>query len=256
MGSSSLVLRSTARTIVRSSTPSGLAATAGMIWRLSGRAKRTVNEPSGRSFTPWFFDYDEDGWLDLWVPAYDATPADLAADLLDRPFACQPPRLYRNNGDGTFTDRATEAGLHHPYRPMGANFGDLDNDGWLDIYLGTGDPEFTSLMPNVMLRNDRGRRFLDVTQATRLGHLQKGHGIGFADFDGDGDQDILHQLGGFLRGDRFHNALFLNPGPGGRFLHVSLVGTYRSQFDRVIRTESFGSLLARLREKDRVADAR
>jgi len=183
-----------------------------------------VIEPSGRSFVPWFFDYDEDGWLDLWVPAYDATPADLAADLQGQPFACQPPRLYHNNHDGTFTDVAAQANLAHPYRPMGANFGDIDNDGWLDIYLGTGDPEFTSLMPNVMLWNDHGLRFLDVTQETRLGHLQKGHGIAFADFDGDGDQDIFHQLGGFVRGDRFHSALFLNPGHGGHFLDVSLVG--------------------------------
>jgi hypothetical protein len=183
-----------------------------------------VTEPAGRSFVPWFFDVDEDGWLDLWVPAYDASPADLAADLLGQPLQCHLPRLYRNNRDGTFTDVAQVMGLHHPYRPMGASFGDLDNDGWLDMYLGTGDPELTSLMPNVALWNDRGRRFLDVTHATRLGHLQKGHGVGFADLDGDGDQDVFHQLGGFLRGDRFHDALFVNPGHGGHHLHVSLVG--------------------------------
>ena len=55
MGSSSLVLRSTARTIVRSSTPSGLEAVAGMIWRASGMLKRTVKEPSGRTWigSPW-----------------------------------------------------------------------------------------------------------------------------------------------------------------------------------------------------------
>ena len=50
---------------------------------------------------------------------------------------------------------------------MGANFGDLDNDGFLDFYLGTGAPSFATLVPNCMFRNDGGRRFLDVTDATR-----------------------------------------------------------------------------------------
>ena len=108
---------------------------------------------------------------------------------------------------------------------MGANFGDIDNDGFLDIYLATSDPGFETLMPNVMLRNDGGMRFENVTTSGGLGHLQKGHGICFADFDHDGDQDIYHQLGGFFPGDKFHNALFLNPGGGGRFLAVELRGT-------------------------------
>ena len=72
---------------------------------------------------------------------------------------------------------------------MGANFGDLDNDGFLDVYLGTGTPSLAALMPNFMLKNDAGRRFPDVTEATGTGHLQKGHGVAFADFDNDGDQE-------------------------------------------------------------------
>ena len=183
-----------------------------------------LTEPKGRSFAPWFFDYNNDGWLDIWVGAYDAPVASIAADYLGLPHHTNAPCLYRNNGDGTFTNVAERMGLDHPYLPMGANFGDLDNDGFLDIYLGTGDPDYRTLVPNVMLRNDRGERFQDVTVSGGFGHLQKGHGIAFADLDNDGDQDIYHELGGFLVGDKFGNAMFLNPGHGNHFLDVKLVG--------------------------------
>ncbi len=62
---------------------------------------------------------------------------------------------------------------------MGANFGDLDNDGWLDIYLGTGEPSYEALLPNRMFRNHNGKDFQDVTTSGGFGHLQKGHGIAF-----------------------------------------------------------------------------
>jgi hypothetical protein len=193
--------------------------------------------PRGRSFTTWFFDYDNDGWLDLFVAGYDAKVEDIAADYLGLPFQASRPALYHNNGDGTFSNEVLRAGLNHAYLPMGANFGDMDNDGFLDMYLGTGDPEYESLMPNIMLRNDGGSRFQDVTFSAGLGHLQKGHGVAFADLDNDGDQDIYHQLGGFFPGDKFRNALFLNPGNGNHFLHVELVGTEsnRSGFGARIR---------------------
>ena len=177
-----------------------------------------------RSFAPWFFDYDNDGWLDLFVGAYDAKVEDVARDYQGLPHDGSSPSLYHNNGDGTFTDVAPEMGLDRPYLPMGASFGDVDNDGFQDIYLGTGNPGFETLVPNVLLRNDRARRFVDATTAAGLGHLQKGHGIAFADFDHDGDQDIYHQLGGFYPGDAFANALFLNPGGTGHYLKLRLVG--------------------------------
>ena len=107
---------------------------------------------------------------------------------------------------------------------MGSNFGDLDNDGFLDIYLGTGRPSYSYLMPNVLLRNEGGRRFEDVTAATGTGHLQKGHGVAFADWDRDGDADIFLEAGGAVPGDRAHNVLFQNPGYGHHWLTVKLVG--------------------------------
>ncbi|MEZ6087377.1 MAG: VCBS repeat-containing protein [Pirellulaceae bacterium] len=77
---------------------------------------------------------------------------------------------------------------------MGANFGDLNNDGFPDFYLGTGYPNYEALMPNLMYLNQAGKRFADVTTVGGFGHLQKGHGIAFADIDNDGDQDIFSEM--------------------------------------------------------------
>jgi len=94
---------------------------------------------------------------------------------------------------------------------MGLNYGDLDNDGWLDFYAGTGNPDFHTLVPNRMFRNDGGRRFQDVTTAGNFGHLQKGHGIAWGDVDNDGDLDIFEQMGGAYQADRAYSALYQNP---------------------------------------------
>jgi hypothetical protein len=185
-----------------------------------------VAKPIGRTFACWFFDQDEDGRLDLWLGGYQTNIEDLAAAALGEPYECIYPCLYRNQGDGTFVDRARELGLARPMLPMGVNFGDIDFDGWHDLYLGTGEPGLKSLMPNVMLWSEGGKRYRDVTAATGLGQLQKGHGIAFVDFDGDGDQDIYHQLGGFFPVDKYRSALYENPGgSGNRWLYLSLVGT-------------------------------
>ena len=184
-----------------------------------------VHEPQEASFATWFFDYNNDGWLDLFVAAYDCSLADITADYLGQEHKGVLPCLYENDGQGGFKNVATDRGLNHPYLPMGANFGDLDNDGFLDIYLTTGRPNFKTLVPNVMLRNDAGSRYQDVTTSGGFGHLQKGHGVAFADIDNDGDQDIYHQLGGFYPGDRYHNVLFENPGHGNHFLFVRTVGS-------------------------------
>ncbi len=107
---------------------------------------------------------------------------------------------------------------------MGSNYGDLDSDGWLDIYLGTGNPELSTLLPNRAFRNVDGRFFQDVTTSAGFGHLQKGHGVSFGDLDNDGDQDIYHVVGGAYEGDRFRNALFQNPGHGNHWIALKLEG--------------------------------
>ena len=164
------------------------------------------------SFVSWFFDYDNDGWLDLFVNGYAGDVSDVANDTLGLPHEGTTPALYRNAGDGTFTDVTHAAGLAHVYLAMGSNFGDLDSDGFLDIYIGTGKPSYETVVPNVMLRNIDGIRFENVSVNGGFDRMEKGHGIAFNDIDHDGDQDVYHQLGGMYPGDRSGNVLFMNPG--------------------------------------------
>jgi hypothetical protein len=145
-------------------------------------AEAGVTEPID-SFPTWFWDYDNDGWLDIFVSGYYVPFGAVAADYLGLPTNAERPRLYRNNRDGTFTDVTRACRLYKVLFTMGCNFGDLDNDGFLDFYLGTGDPDFRSLMPNRMFRNAEGKYFQDVTTSGGFGHLQKGHGVSFGDLD-------------------------------------------------------------------------
>jgi FG-GAP-like repeat/ASPIC and UnbV len=183
-----------------------------------------VTEPR-QSFATWFWDYDNDGWEDIFVAGYHAsTLADIPALYLGMRNGAEMPRLYHNNHDGTFRDVTKQVGLDRVALVMGANFGDLDNDGFLDCYLGTGEPDYRALLPNRMFRNAGGKRFLDVTTSGGFGHLQKGHAISFADFDNDGDQDVFAKMGGAYEGDTAHSVLFENPGHGNHWLSLSLEG--------------------------------
>ncbi len=193
-----------------------------------------LDEPMN-TFPTWFWDYNNDGWLDIFVSEFDfltKTQAklppvyNLAAHKLGKEVQQGKPRLYRNRGDGTFEEVAAESGLDEVLYTMGSNFGDLDNDGWLDMYLGTGDPEYSTLVPNKAFRNAEGKFFQDVTSTTGLGHLQKGHAIALADLDQDGDQDIYANMGGAYEGDVYRNALFENPTQGSNhWLKIRLEGT-------------------------------
>ena len=150
------------------------------------------------SFSCWFWDYDNDGRLDLFVNDYAARLADWSAIAIGRPTdPADHPRLYQNLGSAGFRDVTREVGLDTVALPMGMTIGDIDNDGYLDIYLGTGRLAYSAaLMPNMMYKNVDGQRFEDVTESSGTGHLQKGHGVSFADWDCDGDLDLFVELGG------------------------------------------------------------
>lgn len=194
-------------------------------WRFTEVAETAgVAEPV-MSFPCWFWDYDQDGWLDIMVFGYSIqNSGDIAADYLGLPHRAEKPRLYRNRGDGTFEDVTAAAGLDTVLHTMGCNYGDLDNDGWPDFYAGTGDPDFATLLPSRMFRNDAGRRFQDVTTAGGFGQLQKGHGVAFGDVDNDGDQDVYSVVGGVFEADHYPNQLFANPGNGNHRLTLELEG--------------------------------
>ncbi|HEY6899976.1 MAG TPA: CRTAC1 family protein, partial [Puia sp.] len=168
------------------------------------------------TFPTWFWDYDNDGWPDIFVCGYriDGTlaKAEAAAALRVPVPGMTTMYLYHNNHDGTFTNVTAGQGMDKPVFGMGSNFGDIDNDGWLDCYLGTGNPDLESLSPNRLFRNNAGHGYVDVTRSARVGNLQKGHGVAFADLDNDGDEDIFIKMGGAFKGDGYYNSLYMNPG--------------------------------------------
>jgi FG-GAP-like repeat/PPIC-type PPIASE domain/ASPIC and UnbV len=177
------------------------------------------------SFATWFFDYDNDGWPDLFVTSYYSFTVDqVMRSYLGQPFSAETLKLYRNLHDGTFEDVTTQVGLDKVFMPMGANFGDVDNDGFLDIYLGMGQPSFADLMPHVLLRNKEGKSFVDITASSGTGEIHKGHGISFADLERNGHEDILAEIGGSVPSDKHTMRVFRNPGNDNDWINVRLTG--------------------------------
>ena len=205
--------------------------------------KLGVTEPR-HGYSCWFWDYDNDGRLDLFVIEFVGDVGDVAASALGLPPSLKShPRLYRNLGPEGFRDVSAEAGLDRVMLGMGSSFGDIDNDGFLDFYLGTGRPGYSALMPNLLFKNMAGRRFEDVTTSSGTGHLQKGHGVSFADYDDDGDLDLLVAAGGAVPGDRAYDLLFQNPGHDGHWLKLKLAGgrTNRAALGAKIRADVVGA---------------
>ena len=189
-----------------------------------------LRDESGNSFTTWFWDYDNDGWLDIFVCDYTFQKSLAyyeAAEALKQPFGkAGTIYLYHNSHNGKFTNVSAAAKLQKTTFSMGGNFGDINNDGFLDMYLGTGNPNYKSLVPNKMFLNQQGKTFADVTTSARVGNLQKGHGVSFADLDNDGDQDIYIEMGGAYVGDGYPSSLYLNPGQStNNWICLNLHGT-------------------------------
>lgn len=157
-------------------------------------------------------DFDSDGDLDIFTASlapWEHVLAGYRPDYKPGPLD-NIPRFYRNKGDGTFADESLTSGLRYPLGVMSGSAADLDNDGYPDILLGTGNPELRRQEPNIFYHNRGGRGFEDLTRLTGLGSLCKGHGVTFLDWDRDGDLDSFVELGGFFHGDWCESAFYLN----------------------------------------------
>jgi hypothetical protein len=176
------------------------------------------------SFATWFFDYDNDGWPDLFVDSYLMVVDETVRTYVGMPHNAETLKLYRNKHDGTFEDVTEQVGLDKVYMPMGGNFGDLTNDGFLDIYLGSGNPNLTALVPYVLFKNKDGKFFVDITQSSGTGEWHKGHAVVFADLTRQGNVDILTRVGGAIPSDAHNVRVFENPGNKNDWLNVRLVG--------------------------------
>jgi hypothetical protein len=141
------------------------------------------NGASPRKFMPetmggggLIFDYDADGWPDIFLVD--------SGSLVDPEAASRAGhRLYRNNLDGTFSDVTTGSGIGMSGFGMGACAADYDNDGQVDLYV-------TSFGPNVLYRNAGSGRFVDVTPTAGVGTPLWSASCAFGDIDNDGDADL------------------------------------------------------------------
>ena len=176
------------------------------------------------SFSTWFFDYDNDGWPDIFVASYFSSVEQAVRSYLGLPVSVETAKLYRNLHNGTFQDVTAQVGLDKVFMPMGSNFGDLDNDGFLDMYLGMGNPSFAALMPHALLRNEDGKAFVNITASSGTGELHKGHGIAIADIERNGQEDIISANGGAVPADKHTLRLFQNPGNQNDWINIRLTG--------------------------------
>lgn len=141
-----------------------------------------TNIVEGTGSGAMFFDYDGDGWLDIYLPSPCWTKA--VSDNRSRRLRGKLyNRLYRNNGDGTFRDVTSEAGVGDKGFGVGCSAADYDNDGDLDLYV-------LNYGPNVFYRNNGDGTFTDVSQESGLADRRWSLSAPWFDYDGDGDLDV------------------------------------------------------------------
>lgn len=165
----------------------------------------------GNSFSAVFFDYDRDGFPDLLVSQYSPFE-DVARCLLKN--ECSPPlagpRLFRNNNGGSFEEVSERVELTRLSGTIQALAADMDSDGWEDLVLVNGSLGADRLEPSLILKNEKGERFVEwaaLPDPTRPGNFL---GAAIADYDGDGDPDLYLGRNSRLTSRENVNRLYLN----------------------------------------------
>ncbi len=164
-------------------------------------SRRSGTDDPAWSISAAFVDIDRDGWLDLYVGnylAYSTESDEACTTVTGQPDYCPPgvyrpagDRLYRNRGDGTFTDVTARAGVGGEARPaLGVSTADFDGDGWIDIYVANDSTE------NYLWLNQRNGTFRDVALLAGAaldadGDAESSMGVDAGDFDNDGDEDLF-----------------------------------------------------------------
>jgi hypothetical protein len=188
-------------------------------------------------FVAAFLDFNHDGRLDLfWAGFADAKTSTEQAVFGEHvgKFRSGQTRIFIQTADGKFIERTDLFDL--PVSTMGSSFGDINNDGCYDFYLGTGTPEGWFVLPNLMyISNTAGTKCADaltnISMLQGLGTIQKGHGIVLFDFDNDGDEDIYSSLGGMWPADKWPNQFFINSSQtGSNWVEVRLRGRQTNYF--------------------------
>ena len=166
-----------------------------------GHFVRDRSLPSSKGFwtgVSWG-DYNRDGYLDLYVCGYikyqqgnSNAPANSTQFGLEVPFTLNPASyepernlLFRNNGNGTFTEDAEELGIANPEgRSLSALWHDFDGDGWLDLYVAN------DISENKLYVNRHGK-FVDSGRSAWVEEYRGSMGLAAGDFDRDGDDDLF-----------------------------------------------------------------
>jgi hypothetical protein len=178
-----------------------------------------TGEAGGWSVSATFFDYDRDGWLDLFVGNYliyslaGDIPCQSVTGRRDycppNSYRAQPSRLYHNRGNGTFEDVTARAFVNGAYGPaLGASTADFNGDGWIDLYVAN-DGQPNQLWINQHNGTFKDTAFLAGAAVSGNGQAEASMGIDAGDFDNDGDEDLF--ITNWL--DQM-NVLYVNDGTG------------------------------------------
>src|SRR6516162_4279060 len=178
-----------------------------------------VGDPGGWGVSAVFFDYDRDGWLDLFVGNYlnYSVAGDIQCESVtgrrdycpSNSYRAQPSRLYHNRGDGTFEDVTAKALVGGEYGPaLGVSTADFNNDGWIDLYVAN-DSQPNQLWINQHDGTFKDTAFLAGAAVSGTVQAEASMGVDAGDVDNDGDEDLI--VTNWL--DQM-NAFYLNDGTG------------------------------------------